>query len=140
MCFHNSLYSIKLNRAGICYEVGISRISSAARKNGHFRCGGFSDLKIFNLHLKAYLSTEECVVADEEYHGRSNITLRNALASYGKMPRRICTRHKIVNARMKNYPVLYHTLRHSHMLQVLCFHTFLKLTALMTQHPDPLFS
>lgn len=60
-------------------------------------------------------------------------------ARYAKVHRRICARHEIASSRMKIFLVLRHTFRHLHLLLALCFHAVAQLSALMTQHSDPLF-
>lgn len=109
MCLRPSAASgsYKLIGAGVRYEIAISITSGRiVWANGPFRCGEYSDLKIFREGLKRRLEIHEFVIADNGYHDERCITPPHANHLLRKILSEIRARHETVNRRMKQFKVL----------------------------------
>lgn len=137
--FSRAWFSYKLRSAGLRYEVGIS-IESAdiVWVSGPFQCGTMNDLSIFRQGMKLQLDDGERVIADSGYRDTSCITPDEAYLLPGRIHSRLRARHETVNARLKDFNVLFKRFRHDVAFHGPCFHAVANVTQLMLS-TKPLF-
>lgn len=137
--FSPGWYSHKFRGPGVRYEVALSVSSGKIIwVNGPFRCGTHPDNKIFQTDMKKALSDDEFVIADKGYTDSKCInTVSSSTGSH--MHRIVRARHETVNARLKNFNVIYHSFRHDISKHWACFHAVAQITAIMIDTTNPLF-
>ena len=135
--FTPALFSHKLNRAGLRYEVAVSIFTgNIVWVNGPYRAGKFNDLQIFKHELKNLLNENELVIADSMYKDSTCIRPEQCFPENMNLHRRVRAHHEYVNGLLKRFKVLSSTFRHRHNLHVYCFHSIAHIVKLQLDYKN----
>lgn len=115
--FNRRWYSHKFHGPGLRYEIAVCiQTGWIVWVNGPFRCGEFSDIKIFREALKDMLLPGEKVEADDGYKGEPNYIRRpmNAVSESDKRAKQNArARHETINSQIKGFKCLSTSFRHA---------------------------
>jgi len=141
MPFSPRWFSHKFNGPGLRYEIAVSLSSGQiVWAHGPFPCGAYPDIKILKEKLLNFLLPEERLIADNGYPHARCITPGNCTLQQKEYVRLTRARHETVNERLKIFSSIRNVFRYNLNLHGYVFHAVVKLTALMLDTTDPLFS
>lgn len=141
--FNSAWFSHKFKGPGVRYEIALSiRSGRIIWAHGPFPCGAYPDVSIFEKGLAHQLEQNERVIADNGYKHPRCITRDSASKNHAlsSLCSTIRARHETVNRRIKQFNILKSVFRHNVQLHSKVFHAVVRLTALMLDTSDPLFT
>jgi len=123
-------YTKKFNHAGLRYELGINiQTGDICWVNGPFRCGQWSDLRIFRRNLKHMLGLYERVETNDGYAGEPKIRNKSAVINWIDYEQKALARarHESINRRPKQFGCMKQEFCHTHLQHNQCFGAILVL-------------
>ena len=108
--FNPNFFSHKINHAVFKYEVAVCiQTGWIVWGAGPFPAGDYSDLEVFCLYLKTYLSNGEHVECDHGYNGDYNVCTPSDYegnVGWRQMKGQARARHEAINGKLKEFNIL----------------------------------
>ena len=117
--FPSKWYSFKRNGPEVRYEIAVPIISVCiVWIHGLFRCGSFSDLRMFKTKLKSMLQENETVITDRGHKEEKCEYLLSGMMYHGHLYPVIRALHEVFNRRFKQFNSVRTKFRHNLSLPV----------------------
>ena len=111
--FDKSLYSHKINAAGIRYDIAIDIVTGdKVYWSGGEKAGEFPDLKLARNGILHLIDEGEMIIADKGYNDHRYFIFPTDLRGDNYMIKKITGRHENINARLKVWGFLRNRFRH----------------------------
>lgn len=113
--FDPTLWSHKLNNAGLRYEIGVAvQTGKIVWVNGPYPPGPWPDLRIFRHRLMHNLDENEFIVGDGGYKDGTTFVVSKYWGPewFQTMTANVMSRHETINSRFKKFKILSTVYRH----------------------------